>query len=106
MRYNYYPFRLLANEHNINANIIFQYLPDWFNENNPDDLDNADLIKDSQDMISDLSVIVDRKDDNYTLNIIYSNKYSEKTIKRITDAYNLILSQRVVPFWKFKLTCL
>ncbi|MBQ2612572.1 MAG: amino acid adenylation domain-containing protein [Methanobrevibacter sp.] len=93
MRYNYYPFRLLANEHNINANIIFQYLPDWFNENNPDDLDNADLIKDSQDMISDLSVIVDRKDDNYTLNIIYSNKYSEKTIKRITDAYNLILSQ-------------
>ncbi|WP_296891257.1 AMP-binding protein, partial [uncultured Methanobrevibacter sp.] len=93
MRYNYYPFRLLANEHNINANIIFQYLPDWFNENNTDDLDNADLIKDSQDMISDLSVIVDRKDDNYTLNIIYSNKYSEKTIKRIIDAYNLILSQ-------------
>ena len=93
MRYNYYPFRLLANEHDINANIIFQYRPDWFNKYGNDDLSDEDLIKDSQDMISDLSVIVNQKDDNYTINIVYSNKYSEKTINRIIDTYNLILSQ-------------
>ena len=31
MRYNYYPFRLLANEYNINSDILFQFLPEWIN---------------------------------------------------------------------------
>uniref|UniRef100_UPI00388DB6AC amino acid adenylation domain-containing protein n=1 Tax=Methanobrevibacter sp. TaxID=66852 RepID=UPI00388DB6AC len=93
MRYNYYPFRLLANEYNIDADILFQYQPDWFNKDRNDDLDNEDLIKDTDDQISDLNVSVNQKDDNYTLNIIYSDKYSKKTIDKIIETYNLILSQ-------------
>ncbi len=93
MRYNYYPFRLLANEYNIDAEILFQYQPDWFNENRNDDLDNEDLIKDSDDLICDLNVDVNQKGDNYTINIVYSDKYCEKTISKIIKTYKLILSQ-------------
>ncbi|WP_296891363.1 amino acid adenylation domain-containing protein, partial [uncultured Methanobrevibacter sp.] len=93
MRYNYYPFRLLANEHDIDANILFQYQPDWFNENKTEYSYEENLIKDADDLISDLSVSVNRKDDNYTINITYSDKYCENTINRIIKTYNLILSQ-------------
>ena len=90
MRYNYYPFRLLANEYNIDANILFQYQPDWFNEDRTEELDSEDLIKNSEDLISDLNVSVNQKDGTYKLYIIYSDKYCEKTIRKIMETYNLI----------------
>ena len=29
MKYNFYPFRFLANKYDINSNIIFQFIPEW-----------------------------------------------------------------------------
>ena len=29
MRYNYYPFRVLANKYNLKSDILFQFLPEW-----------------------------------------------------------------------------
>ena len=60
MRFDYYPFRVLANDYDINSNILFQFLPDWIdNEHDNSMLDNSSavddtLISDMDDLIADL----------------------------------------------------
>ena len=36
MKYNYYPFRVLANEYDIDSSILFQFFPDWIGDNGSD----------------------------------------------------------------------
>ncbi|WP_407432088.1 AMP-binding protein, partial [Methanobrevibacter sp.] len=98
IRYNYYPFRLLAKEHNINSSIIFQFLPDWIIENNENEIDipveinENEFISQMDDLIADLSVEVIQKDKNYILNVRYSNKYSKELMESFAKSYKLILN--------------
>ena len=98
MGYNYYPFRLLANEYNINSDILFQFQPDWFikgdvtfDENTYDRKVKDKIIEDMDDFITDLEVDVVQEGNDYTLNIVYSDKYSKELIERICESYKAIL---------------
>ena len=94
MGYNYYPFRFLANDYNIDSNIIFQYQPKWFNENeNVENVITEYMINNMPDFINDLNTAVIEKEDSYELNITYSDKYSKNTIEHFAKTYKLILSQ-------------
>ena len=99
MRYNYYPFRLLAGKYGINSDIVFQFIPDWFKDDadaGESDFDryvNEDMIRDMDDFINDFSVNVIQKGDGYRLNIRYSDKYSKDLIKRFSDSFKLILNE-------------
>ena len=60
MRYDYYPFRLLASEYDIDSSIIFQFLPDWVSVDEDDEkiyFDDEDLLR-AADSINDLTANV------------------------------------------------
>ena len=99
MRYNYYPFRLLANKYDITSDILFQFIPKWIkdddieiNENSSSDYENT-LIDDVDELVSDLIVYVIQNEDNYVLNAIYSDKYSSDLVGHFVESYNLILQE-------------
>ena len=93
-RYNFYPFRLLDNDYDINSNIIFKYTPDWFGESDGDLSDIEENIADSTGVLfSDFSVNVVHKGNDFTLNIMHSARYSENLVERFAYSYNAILSQ-------------
>ena len=97
MRYNYYPFRLLANKYDIKSDIIFQFLPEWVRDNNDLDetiknVDEKDLIEAMGDFIADLSVEVIQRGNDYLLSVVYSDKYSSDFIDRFVKSYKLILN--------------
>ena len=95
MKYNYYPFRLLANDYNVDSSIMFQYFPNWIS----DDLEDTDyvsdimdeVIEDMDDVIGDMVVYVNQGIDNYELLITYSDKFSNEFIERFAQSYKLIL---------------
>lgn len=96
--YNYYPFRLLANQYDINTDILFQFKPDWFikgdvtyDENTFDKRVKNEIIHDMKDFIANLEVDVVQKADQYSLEIIYSDKYSKEFIERLAESFKLIL---------------
>nr|WP_296790122.1 non-ribosomal peptide synthetase [uncultured Methanobrevibacter sp.] len=94
MRYNYYPFRLLANKFDINSDILFQFIPDWIRDTgNSDEFDNEknDLLNKFDDLIADLIVEIIQKEDNYILSVSYSHRYSGEFIGRFIKTYKLIL---------------
>lgn len=95
MRYNFYSYGDLAIEHDIFAKVLFQFFPLWLDK---DDLffnvDNK-IINNINDFNMDLMVNINQKTEGYTLNVQYSSKYSQHTIKRFMDSYNLILSQMI-----------
>ena len=99
MRYDYYPFRMLASEYGIDSSIIFQFIPSWFDiENN--ELKNAessfgDIVGSMDDLINDLTVEIIQTEENYVLNVMHSDKYSKDMIERFMESYNLILSQMI-----------
>ena len=114
VKYNFYPFRLLANEYDIDSNIIFQFLPEWvkdygfsddfnsadledalidgMNDFNSADLEDA-LIDDMDDLISDLLVEVIVNDDKYSLYVMHSDRYSKDFIKSFMESNKLILHE-------------
>ena len=96
-RYNYYPYRLLANKYNINPNILFQFLPDWIMDNNKSDdnlnvFDDGALLDNMGHLISDLSVEIIERSNDYLLNIVYCDKYSGAFIDRFVQSYKFILN--------------
>ena len=95
MRFDYYPFRKLANEYDINSNILFQFLPDWIDTEQNYDNDSVEntLISDMDDLIADFSVFLSQRGKDYTLSIIYSDRYSNDFAQSFAKTYNLILSQ-------------
>ena len=100
MKYNYYPFRFLANEYGLNLDVIFQFKPDWFKNNavnqSTDIVDIGSLIHDMSDLISDFVCEVIQMGDDYRLRITYSDKYSEAMIKCFSQVFNLVLSQILI----------
>ena len=93
MKYNYYPFRLLANEFNVESNLIFQFLPDWISVDdcNDDAMNFEDMGNSEKNNITDLTVEVVQTKDKYTLRITYSDKYSREFIESFASSYNLII---------------
>ena len=97
MRYNYYPFRLLANKYDIKSNILFQFLPDWVMDTNVSDdtigdIDENDLLDNMSDLNTDLNVRIIRKDNGYLLSVLYSDKYSRNFIEHFVESYKFILN--------------
>ncbi|WP_296891277.1 AMP-binding protein, partial [uncultured Methanobrevibacter sp.] len=92
--YDYYPFRLLANKYDIDANILFQFIPEWI-DNNDNDVyeiyEKLDILKDMDDLIADLTFEVHKKNSEYYLNVIYCDKYSPEFISQFIQTYKLIL---------------
>ena len=95
MRHNYYSFRLLASEYELNSNILFQYLPDWIGSDEGYDIDEDNNLEDMSDLITEFNVNVIQKGDEYSLHIVYSDKYSCDMIKSFAGTYNQILSQMI-----------
>ena len=98
MKYNYYPFRLLVNKYNIHSNIMFQFLPDSFENNNLNQVESVkrndyNLIEDAEDLISDFASEVIQKGRNYSLRISYSGNYSRDFIVGFAESYRLILNE-------------
>lgn len=92
MRYNYYPFRLLANKYDINSNILFQFIPEWIKDtSNFEDIYDNELLSNMDDLIADLIVEIIQRDNNYILSILYSDKYSSDFINHFIESYKLIL---------------
>ena len=85
IRYNYYPFRLLAKKYGIKSDILFQFLPEWVMKTKDSDeitnnVDKNDLLDNMGDLIADLSVEIIQRDDDYLLNVVYCDKYSSDFI--------------------------
>uniref|UniRef100_UPI00388EE4B4 amino acid adenylation domain-containing protein n=1 Tax=Methanobrevibacter sp. TaxID=66852 RepID=UPI00388EE4B4 len=97
MKYNYYQFRLLANEYAVDSNIIFQYLPEWTTDIGYSDKDvsentgKTDIFADMDDFITDFNVNVVQENNDYILNVNYSDKYSSGFVSRFMESYKLIL---------------
>ena len=96
MRYNYYPFRLLSKEYNIDSSILFQYMPDWIGGmevefNNDNSVRN--FIEYDGELIADLSVEVIQNEGIHVLLVRYCDKYSSDFIKHFAESYKLILQE-------------
>ncbi|WP_407462410.1 amino acid adenylation domain-containing protein, partial [Methanobrevibacter sp.] len=94
MKYDLYPFRLLANEYDLNSDILFQYSHDLLNslmteEGLPYKVEDL-----KQDLIGDLSFFVFNEDgDKLGIKILYSQKFSNDFIKSFAKSYELILKE-------------
>ncbi len=95
--YNFYPYRLLAKDYDIHADILFQFMPDGIIENDlssDEDIFNDmknQIIEPTEDFISDLDVEIFQNEDNYSLEIKYSDKYSKNFIEVFANTYQMIL---------------
>ena len=97
-KHNLYPYRLLANEYDINSDIIFQYIPDWFvtdeltyTKNNFKTIISNGIVGDRNDLINPFSANVTKNGDKYTLNIMHSDKFSKELVSKFAETYKLIL---------------
>ena len=94
MRHSYYPFRVLANRFDINADILFQFIPEWIGGAGAFDEfgdEKNDLLSNQDDLIADLTVEVVKKGNNYILSVLYSGRYSRDFTDRFMESYKLIL---------------
>ena len=93
IRYNYYPFRLLANKYDIDSNIQFQFMPEWISDGSNIHSIHIDkeILSDMESLIADLNADVVERENRYHLNINYSNRYSSDFINRFAKSYKLIL---------------
>ncbi|WP_296887644.1 non-ribosomal peptide synthetase [uncultured Methanobrevibacter sp.] len=91
-KYNYYSYRLLANEFNFDSNIIFQFVPDLLYD--AENVVEKDIdFENDFNFISDLNVNVIENGKKYNLNINYSNNYSSNFINAFAESYKLILHE-------------
>ena len=98
MKYNYYPFRLLAKEYEIDSSILFQFMPEWINDDDTDYSEFESMQEDSEsrnidELISDLSIDIVQEGKSYYIYLQYSAKYSEDVMNRFAESYKSILSQ-------------
>ena len=85
MKYDLYPLNVLFNEHDLNANIIFQYSHDIFKN---------DVCELRHDLQRDLTFFIYSADeDKLGIKVLYSDKFSKEFIKRFVDSYMLILNE-------------
>lgn len=92
MKYDLYPFRLLANEYDLSSDILFQYSHDLlYSLMSEDDLPyKVEDLK--QDVMGDLSFFVfNEEGDRLGIKILYSQKFSNDFIRSFAESYKLIL---------------
>ncbi len=94
MKYDLYPYRLLANRYNLKSDILFQYSHDLFEDlisNEESDYKVEDL---KQEPMGDLSFyIFNSEDGKLAIRILYSEKFSLKFIEDFAESYKLILRE-------------
>ena len=102
MKYNYYPFRVLATEYDIDSSILFQYMPEWIGIEGDGEESNdvigsryEGFVEEMDDLITDFNVDIVQQDSTYIMNITYSEKYSRVMMERFMESYKLILSQLI-----------
>ena len=101
LSYNFYPYRSLTRDYDINLDVIFQFMPDWFMDDyvTSDGISNKNLtdkiIGDMDDFISDLEVEVIQNGNDYILSINYSCKYSKDFIESFANTYKMILHDMI-----------
>ncbi|WP_407432946.1 condensation domain-containing protein, partial [Methanobrevibacter sp.] len=90
IRYSVYPFRLLANEFNLNKNIGFEYN---FDLNDVSNIISDELIIEDKSigLISDFLCVVNDLEDGYLVNVDSCSKYSDNLIIRFLNAFKEIL---------------
>ena len=103
-KHNFYPLLLLYQKYPIDSTVIFQYVPDWIeydiiDEENSEILASEfmgsfinDSLGDIDDLIAEFIVQIIKKDGNYSIMIVNSNKYPEEMIKDFKNVYETILS--------------
>ncbi|MBQ2831509.1 non-ribosomal peptide synthetase [Methanobrevibacter sp.] len=92
MKYDLYPFRLLASEYDLNSNILFQYSHDLFNDmlNKEDSKYGIEELE--HDLNADLSLsIFNAGEDRLMIRTLYSSLYSKDFIEHFVESYKLIL---------------
>ena len=94
MKYDLYPYRLLANSYDLKSDILFQYSHDLFEDlisNEKLDYDVEDL---KQEPMGDLSFyIFNSEDGKLAIRILYSEKFSLEFIEDFAESYKLILRE-------------
>ncbi|WP_407374929.1 amino acid adenylation domain-containing protein [Methanobrevibacter sp.] len=87
MKYDLYPFQVLANEYDINTNVFFQYSHDIFKN---------EVTELKHDIQRDFSFFIfNREEDEFGIRILYSEKFSKEFISRFVESYKLILSEMI-----------
>ena len=89
MKFDLYPFRILANDYDLNSSITFQYAHDIFSEFNKDFLSVQSLREDSP---GDLNFFIyNRGNHSFEVRVLYSNMFSRDFIKRFVESFKLVL---------------
>ena len=94
MKYDLYPFRILASDYDLNSNILFQYSHNLFS----DVINKEDLKYSVDEMEHDLNAdfsfyIFNNGENRLTIRILYSSVYSKNFIEHFTQSYKLILNE-------------
>ncbi len=104
IKYDFYPVLLLFQKYPLDAEVIFQFVPNWVNYDGVNEdsseifsFDSSDdflgdFLSNLNDLIAEFIVQVFQNGDKYSVMIVNSNKYSEKMVKDFKDVYELILS--------------
>ena len=90
MKYDLYPFRILANEYNLNSNILFQYSHDIFKS-----LDDFNVTDMAHDLDCDFSFNIFNFEDSFAVKLACSDVYSNEFLKRFSDSFKLILHEMI-----------
>ena len=94
MKYDLYPFRILANRYDLNSDVLFQYSHNLFNSMADDGKFPYDVHDLKQDLMGDLSFFVfDVDDGKLGIKILYSEKFSLEFIERFAESYKMILRE-------------
>ncbi len=102
LRHSYYPILLLCQKYDFEVNILFQYIPNWiaddFTEGNVE-IDGINfeeiynhILNQFSDFLTEFFVQIYENDDDYTLFITHSNRFSDKMIEDFANMYTTILS--------------
>ncbi len=91
MSNNDYPFRLLANEFNLNNTVLFEYN---FDLNDVSDIKEDIIVKEtSKDSFSDFFCVINDLDDGFVIHINHSDMFSKDTAFCFAELYAQILYQ-------------
>ena len=92
MKYDLYPFRVLANEYDLNSNMLFQYSHNLFSNAVNNDF-NYKVCELSHDPVGDLSFFIFNNGEGFTIRILHSKRYSKGFVERFAESFKLILHE-------------
>ena len=90
MENSIYPFRLLANEFNLNNDVIFEYNSDL---NDLSDIGDDILFDDDADSVSEFLCVVNDLDDGFVVSVNHLNQFSQNTAERFVNVFKEVLVQ-------------